>query len=81
MIPTAGFAQVELRTSAELRDWLLVHHAQADSVWLDRRGAPQDRRCAHDATHLAAQTVRRQRRMLLARFVAARVRMAGRISA
>jgi len=34
MIPTAGFAQVEVRTSAELRDWLLVHHAQADSVWL-----------------------------------------------
>ena len=34
MIPTEGFVQVEVRTSAELRDWLLVHYEQADSVWL-----------------------------------------------
>jgi len=44
MIQTEGFAQVEVRTSAELRDWLLAHHAQPDSVWLvtwkKRPGAP-----------------------------------------
>jgi len=34
MIPTERFAQVELRSAAELRAWLLAHHAQADSVWL-----------------------------------------------
>lgn len=34
MIPTDGFAQVEVRSAAELRDWLMAHHAQAESVWL-----------------------------------------------
>jgi uncharacterized protein YdeI (YjbR/CyaY-like superfamily) len=34
MIPTDGFAQVEVRSAADLRDWLTAHHAQADSVWL-----------------------------------------------
>lgn len=34
MILTEGFAQVEVRSAAELRDWLMRHHAQADSVWL-----------------------------------------------
>ncbi len=34
MIPTEGFAQVEVRSAAELRAWLLAHHGQAESVWL-----------------------------------------------
>jgi uncharacterized protein YdeI (YjbR/CyaY-like superfamily) len=34
VIPTEGFAQVEVRSSAELRDWLTAHHDQAESVWL-----------------------------------------------
>jgi len=34
VIPTEGFAQVEVRSAAELRDWLSVHHGQCDSVWL-----------------------------------------------
>jgi uncharacterized protein YdeI (YjbR/CyaY-like superfamily) len=34
MIPTEGFAQVEVRSAAELRDWLTAHHAQVESVWL-----------------------------------------------
>lgn len=34
MIPTEGFAQVEVRSAAELRAWLTDHHAQAESVWL-----------------------------------------------
>lgn len=34
MIPTDGFAQVEVRSAAELRAWLMDHHAQAESVWL-----------------------------------------------
>lgn len=34
MIPTEGFAQVEVRSPAELRDWLTAHHGQAESVWL-----------------------------------------------
>lgn len=34
MIPTEGFAQVEVRSAAELRDWLMAYHAQAESVWL-----------------------------------------------
>jgi uncharacterized protein YdeI (YjbR/CyaY-like superfamily) len=34
MIPTEGFAQVEVRSAEDLRDWLLAHHAQEDSVWL-----------------------------------------------
>lgn len=34
MISTEGFAQVEVRSASELRDWLLAHHAQSESVWL-----------------------------------------------
>lgn len=34
MIPTEGFVQVEVRSVAELRDWLAAHHAQTESVWL-----------------------------------------------
>lgn len=34
MIPTDGFAQVEVRSAAELRDWLMEHHGQESSVWL-----------------------------------------------
>lgn len=44
MIPTDGFAQVEIRSAAALRDWLSANHAQAESVWLvtwkKRPGAP-----------------------------------------
>jgi uncharacterized protein YdeI (YjbR/CyaY-like superfamily) len=44
MIPTEGFAQVEVRSATELRDWLLTHHGQAESVWLvtwkKKPGAP-----------------------------------------
>lgn len=44
MIPTDGFAQVEIRSAADLRDWLTANHAQAESVWLvtwkKRPGAP-----------------------------------------
>jgi uncharacterized protein YdeI (YjbR/CyaY-like superfamily) len=34
MIPTEGFAQVEVRSADDLRAWLLAHHGQAESVWL-----------------------------------------------
>lgn len=34
MIPTDGFAQVEVKSEADLRDWLAAHHGQAASVWL-----------------------------------------------
>lgn len=34
MIPTDRFKQVEVRSQAELRDWLAAHHQQAESVWL-----------------------------------------------
>jgi uncharacterized protein YdeI (YjbR/CyaY-like superfamily) len=34
MIPTDGFAQVEVRSVAEFRSWLTAHHAQEASVWL-----------------------------------------------
>ncbi|MEY4982635.1 MAG: hypothetical protein RIR62_901 [Pseudomonadota bacterium] len=34
MIPTDGFAQVAVRSAAELRDWLCAHHMQTESVWL-----------------------------------------------
>jgi uncharacterized protein YdeI (YjbR/CyaY-like superfamily) len=34
MIPTEGFAQVEVWSVEELRAWLLAHHGQAESVWL-----------------------------------------------
>lgn len=34
MIPTEGFAQVEVRSATELQDWLAAHHGQSASVWL-----------------------------------------------
>jgi uncharacterized protein YdeI (YjbR/CyaY-like superfamily) len=34
MIPTEGFAQIEVQSAAELRAWLLAHHGQSESVWL-----------------------------------------------
>lgn len=34
MIPTDRFKQVEVRSQAELHDWLAAHHQQAESVWL-----------------------------------------------
>ncbi len=44
MLPTERFAQVEARSGADWRDWLLLHHGQDESVWLvtwkKRPGAP-----------------------------------------
>jgi uncharacterized protein YdeI (YjbR/CyaY-like superfamily) len=34
MIATDNFAQVEVRSAYELRNWLTAHHMQADSIWL-----------------------------------------------
>ncbi|NEX47784.1 YdeI/OmpD-associated family protein [Pseudotabrizicola algicola] len=34
MIQTEKFAQIEVQSAAALRDWLTLHHAQSDSVWL-----------------------------------------------
>jgi uncharacterized protein YdeI (YjbR/CyaY-like superfamily) len=34
MIKTEHFTRVEVRSSAELREWLRTHHEQEDSVWL-----------------------------------------------
>ncbi|MEM0996887.1 MAG: YdeI/OmpD-associated family protein [Bacteroidota bacterium] len=34
MIKTENFEQVEVTAQEELREWLLAHHAQDDSVWL-----------------------------------------------
>lgn len=34
MIKTENFAQVEVASVEALRDWLLAHHAQSESVWL-----------------------------------------------
>jgi uncharacterized protein YdeI (YjbR/CyaY-like superfamily) len=34
MIPTEGFAKIEVRSAAELHDWLVLHYGQAESVWL-----------------------------------------------
>lgn len=43
-IATERFAQVEIRSLAELRAWLAAHHAQDESVWIvrwqQRPGAP-----------------------------------------
>lgn len=43
-IATERFAQVEIRSLAELRAWLAEHHAQQESVWIvrwqQRPGAP-----------------------------------------
>ena len=33
MTRTENFAQVEVASAAELRDWLAAHHAQEDSIW------------------------------------------------
>ncbi len=44
MIQTESFAQVEVRSPTALRDWLLIHHVQTESVWLvtwkKKPGAP-----------------------------------------
>jgi uncharacterized protein YdeI (YjbR/CyaY-like superfamily) len=44
MIPTEGFAKIEVRSAFELREWLLTHHQQEASVWLvtwkKKPGAP-----------------------------------------
>mgnify|MGYP001795024414 CR=1 FL=1 len=34
MIKTENFAKVEVASGEELRDWLLIHHQQEESVWL-----------------------------------------------
>jgi uncharacterized protein YdeI (YjbR/CyaY-like superfamily) len=34
MIKTENFEQVEITSREELRDWLLKHHSQSESVWL-----------------------------------------------
>lgn len=34
MIPDEGFEQVVVRSATELRDWLSINNAQAESVWL-----------------------------------------------
>jgi uncharacterized protein YdeI (YjbR/CyaY-like superfamily) len=34
MIKTENFIQVEVKSSSELRDWLLINHTQKDSIWL-----------------------------------------------
>ena len=34
MIATEDFEQVPITSAAELREWLLAHHAQPDSVWV-----------------------------------------------
>lgn len=37
MIKTEKFAQVDVRSAAELRAWLEANHAQEASIWLVRR--------------------------------------------
>jgi len=34
MIKTENFIQVEVESSSELREWLLMNHAQKESIWL-----------------------------------------------
>ena len=34
MTKTENFAQIEVSSSAELRDWLLKNHTQKESIWL-----------------------------------------------
>lgn len=34
MIKTENFEQVEVKSVAELRDWLLQNHNQKESIWL-----------------------------------------------
>jgi len=34
MIKTENFIQVEIKSPAELREWLLINHTQKESIWL-----------------------------------------------
>ncbi|MEM9835949.1 MAG: YdeI/OmpD-associated family protein [Bacteroidota bacterium] len=34
MIKTENFVKVEVHSQAELREWLMAHHTQTESVWL-----------------------------------------------
>lgn len=34
MVKTENFIQVEIKSAAELRDWLLHNHSQKESIWL-----------------------------------------------
>ncbi len=34
MIKTENFIQVEVKSSSELREWLLMNHTQKESIWL-----------------------------------------------
>ncbi len=34
MIKTENFIQVEVKSSSELREWLLINHTQKESIWL-----------------------------------------------
>jgi uncharacterized protein YdeI (YjbR/CyaY-like superfamily) len=34
MIKTENFIQVEVKSPAELREWLLINHTQKESIWL-----------------------------------------------
>jgi uncharacterized protein YdeI (YjbR/CyaY-like superfamily) len=34
MLKTEKFIQIEITSSAELRDWLLHNHSQKESIWL-----------------------------------------------
>jgi uncharacterized protein YdeI (YjbR/CyaY-like superfamily) len=34
MVKTENFIQVEIKSSAELRDWLLRNHSQKESIWI-----------------------------------------------
>jgi uncharacterized protein YdeI (YjbR/CyaY-like superfamily) len=34
MLPSDRFPQVEVRSVAQWRDWLLAHHGQEESIWL-----------------------------------------------
>ena len=34
MLPSDRFPQVEVRSVAQWRDWLLLHHGQEESIWL-----------------------------------------------
>jgi uncharacterized protein YdeI (YjbR/CyaY-like superfamily) len=34
MIKTENFIQVEVKSSSELREWLLMNHSQKESIWL-----------------------------------------------
>lgn len=50
MIRTEDFAQLEVRSAAQLRDWLLAHHGQLESVWLVTFKKPvADKYVSHEA--------------------------------